>query len=196
MCASSSSSSSSSSPFTEIALPAEEGLAAFADRHVEGHDIPTGGRLPIPTALSEWLRSAAAMLRRGVIVIVDYGAPVEELAARGQAGWLRTYRAQRRGGSPLENPGSQDITADVPLEGLRRAAAAAGLSVLAETTQAMWLRSLGVDELVEEARAAWHGRTATDLAALAARSRVHEADALLDPAGLGGHRVTILGKRH
>ena len=71
----------------------------------------------------------------------------------------------------------------------------AGLSILGETTQADWLRSLGVDELVEEARAAWHGRTANDLAALAARSRVHEAEALLDPAGLGAHRVTLLGKK-
>jgi len=126
---------------------------------------------------------------------VDYAAPVEELAARGQDGWLRTYRGQRRGSSPLDLPGSQDITADVPLEWLRRAAAAAGLSIVTETTQAEWLRSLGVDELVEEARATWHGRAATDLAALTARSRVHEADALLDPAGLGAHRVTILGKK-
>jgi SAM-dependent MidA family methyltransferase len=180
--------------FGEISLPAEEGLAVLADRLAEGHDVPVGARLPLPTALSEWLRSAAAMLRRGVIAVVDYGAPVGELAARGQAGWLRTYRAQRPGGSPLDDPGSQDITADVPLEALRRAAAAAGLSVVAETTQAEWLRSLGVDELVEEARAAWHGRAATDLAAIAARSRVHEADALLDAAGLGAHRVTILGK--
>ena len=178
-----------------MVLPADESLAAAADRLVEGRDIPAGARLPIPAALTEWLRRASGLLRRGVIVIVDYSAPVEELAARGQAGWLRTYRAQRRGGPPLEHPGSQDITADVPVEALRRAAAAAGLTVLAETTQAEWLRSLGVDELVEEARAAWHGRVVTDLAAVAARSRVHEAEALLDPAGLGAHRVTILGKR-
>jgi len=181
--------------FTEILLPADEGLAAAADRLSDGCDIPVGARLPVPTALFDWLQSAAAMLRRGVIVVVDYGAPVAELAARGQEGWLRTYRAQHRGGSPLEAPGFQDITADVPIEALRRAGAAAGLSVLSETTQAEWLRSLGVDELVEEARAAWHGRAVTDLAAIAARSRVHEADALLDPAGLGAHRVTILGKR-
>lgn len=188
--------------FTPIVLPADDGLATAADRLAEGSDIHAGGRLPVPTALSDWLRSAATMLRRGVVAIIDYAAPVEELARRGcslgqteDGGWLRTYRAQRRGGSPLDDPGSQDITADVPLEGLRRAAAAAGLSVLGETTQAEWLRSLGVDDLVEEARAAWHGRTANDLAALAARSRVHEADALLDPGGLGAHRVLILGKR-
>ena len=187
--------SSSDPSFCELVLPAEEGLAALADRFVEGHDIPVGARLPVPTALSEWLRTAAAMLRRGVVVIVDYAAPVEELAARGQAGWLRTYRAQQRGTSPLDHPGSQDITADVPIEALHRAAAAAGLSVLSQTTQAEWLRSLGVDELVDQARAAWHGRTANDLAAITARSRVHEADALLDPAGLGAHQVTILGKK-
>jgi SAM-dependent MidA family methyltransferase len=181
--------------FAEVSLPAEDNLRALADRLVAGYDIPVGTRLPVPTALSRWLQSAAAMLRRGVIVVVDYGAPVPELAARGQEGWLRTYRGQRRGGSPLEAPGSQDITADVPMEALHRAAAAAGLSILSETTQAEWLRSLGVDELVDEARAAWHGRSETDLAALAARSRVHESEALLDPAGLGAHRVTVLGKR-
>ena len=181
--------------FAELALPADDTLAALADRLTEGVDIPVGARLPIPAAFSEWLRSAAALLRRGVVAVIDYAAPVEELAARGQDGWLRTYRAQRRGGSPLDAPGTQDITADVPVEAIRRAAAAIGLSVLAETPQADWLRSLGVDELVEEARAAWHGRASTDLAALTARSRVHEADALLDPAGLGAHRVTILGKK-
>jgi SAM-dependent MidA family methyltransferase len=185
----------STAEFSEMALPAEEGLVALADRLTEGRNLPVGARLPVPTALSEWLRGAAGLLRRGVVVVVDYAAPVEELAARGQDGWLRTYRGQQRGGSPLDTPGSQDITADVPLEALRRAAAAAGLTVLSETTQADWLRSLGVDELVEEARAAWHRRTANDLAAIAARSRVHEADALLDPAGLGAHRVVILGKK-
>ena len=186
---------SSAPAFSEIAFPAEEGLATLADRLVEGHDVSVGARLPVPTALSEWFRSAAGLLRRGVIAIIDYAAPIEELGSRGQAGWLRTYQGQRRGGSPLDIPGCQDITADVPVEAIRRAAAAAGLSVLSETTQAEWLRSLGLEEMVEEARAAWHGRSVNDLAALAARSRVHEADALLDPAGLGAHRVTILGKR-
>ena len=181
--------------FAELSLPAEDSLGALSDRIVQGHDIAVGARLPIPIALSRWLQSAAAMLRRGVIVVVDYGAPVAELAARGPGGWLRTYRAQRRGGSPLDAPGGQDITADVPVEALRRSAAAAGLSVLTETTQAQWLGSLGIDELVEEARAAWHGRSANDLAALTARSRVQEAEALLDSTGLGAHLVTILGKR-
>jgi SAM-dependent MidA family methyltransferase len=181
--------------FGAMVLPADDGLAAAADRLAEGRNIPVGARLPVPTALPPWLRSAAAMLRRGVVAVVDYVAPIEDLAARGQDAWLRTYQDHHRAGSPFDRPGMRDITADVPVEALHRAAAAAGLSVDTETTQAEWLRSLGIDAMVEEARAAWHGRSATDLAALAARSRVHEADALLDAAGLGAHRVTILGKR-
>ncbi|HVW32562.1 MAG TPA: SAM-dependent methyltransferase, partial [Acidimicrobiia bacterium] len=88
--------------FAEIVLPADEGLAERVDRLLGGADVPLGGRLPVPTALADWLRSAAGLLRRGIVALVDYGAPAGELARRGQAGWLRTYRAQQRGRSPLE----------------------------------------------------------------------------------------------
>ena len=59
-----------------------------------------------------------------------------------------------------------------------------------DMSQADWLRHWGMDDLVEAARQAWRARAhAPDLAALAARSRVTEADALLDPEGLGRFRV-------
>jgi hypothetical protein len=58
------------------------------------------------------------------------------------------------------------------------------------STQADWLRSHGIDELVEEGRRGWDaGATTGDLAALKARSRVREAEALLDPEGLGAFLV-------
>ena len=61
------------------------------------------------------------------------------------------------------------------------------------TTQAEWLRELGIDELVEEGRRRWdEGAARGDLDALAGRSRVNEAAALTDPAGLGAHRVVVL----
>jgi hypothetical protein len=57
-------------------------------------------------------------------------------------------------------------------------------------SQADWLRQRGIDDLVAEAREAWIAHAhAPDLAAIAARSRVTEADALLDPDGLGRFRV-------
>jgi SAM-dependent MidA family methyltransferase len=180
--------------FTEVAVPADQALAAEADALVGSIKVPEGARLPIQTAMKEWLGEVGAVLRRGAVAVIDYAATAEDILARGQEGWLRTYRAHGRGGSPLESPGTQDITADVCLEALRRSATRAGLAVMEETTQAEWLRALGVDELVGDARATWHARAANDLHALKARSLVQEADALTDPAGLGAHRVVILGK--
>jgi hypothetical protein len=52
------------------------------------------------------------------------------------------------------------------------------------------LRSLGLDQLVADARDAWDARAHIgDLEALRHRSRVSEGSALADPAGLGAHRV-------
>ncbi|HEY3240454.1 MAG TPA: SAM-dependent methyltransferase [Acidimicrobiia bacterium] len=182
--------------FTEVAVPADEALAVEADALVGEVKVPAGARLPIQTAMKEWLGDVGAVLRHGAVAVIDYAAPVEGLLARGQDGWLRTYRAHGRGGSPLEAPGAQDITADLSLEALRRAAVRAGLTVVEETTQADWLGSLGLEPLVEQARTAWHARAANDLEALKARSLVQEADALTDPSGLGAHQVVILEKRH
>jgi SAM-dependent MidA family methyltransferase len=107
---------------------------------------------------------------------------------------LRTYADHRRGEDPLVAPGSCDITADVPLEPVRAAIAAAGLDLEVETTQAEWLAGLGIEALVEEGRRIWEaGAARGDLAAIAGRSRAVEASTLTDPGGLGG--FTVLGAR-
>ena len=180
--------------FTEVSLPADESLAAEADALAAGVSVADGTRLPVQVGIGDWVQECGRALRRGVVAVVDYAEEIDVLAGRAGQGWLRTYRAHRRGGGPLDVPGAQDITADVALPALRRAAARAGFRVEEETTQAAWLRALGIDDLVAEARVAWDTRAADDLAALAARSRVGEAQALLDPGGLGAHRVVVLGK--
>jgi SAM-dependent MidA family methyltransferase len=157
-------------------------------------DPPVGTRLPVQRAAEEWIDECAARLRRGVVVLLDYAVELDELVARGGR-WLRTYRGHGPGTDPLDDPGSQDVTADVLLPPLRRAVARAGLSIATETTQAAWLRDVGIDDLVAVGRAAWEeGAARGDLTALAGRSRVTEAAALTDPAGLGGHSVLILTK--
>lgn len=99
--------------------------------------------------------------------------------------WVRTYRDHERGGPPLDEPGTQDVTCEVALDALRAGPAAAAIG-----TQAEFLVEHGIDELVAEGRRIWHEGAATGgLAALRARSRVREADALLDPGGLGGFTV-------
>jgi SAM-dependent MidA family methyltransferase len=120
------------------------------------------------------------------VVAVDYADRTPSLARRPWLEWVRTYRAHGRGGHPLEAPGTQDVTCEVAVD---------QLAVLvrppdADRSQAEWLRAWGIDELVAEARATWHERAHLgDLEALRARSRVGEADALTDPAGLGAFRV-------
>jgi NADH dehydrogenase [ubiquinone] 1 alpha subcomplex assembly factor 7 len=181
--------------FEEDLVPASGDLAVEAE-HVAASSVPIGGRIPVPTGVREWLQSCAFVLRRGVLIVVDYAATAAELAERGEHGWLRTYRGHERGASPLVDPGDQDITADVPVEYLVHTASRAGLSLELECTQAEWLRDLGVDDLVAAARAQWDERAHVgDLEAMRHRSRVTEAAALLDPAGLGAHRVFVFRAR-
>ena len=177
----------------EVLIDADLGLAAEADVVAAAAPLEVGGRLPVPTAIADWLATVAGVLRRGEVLLVDYAGDGAGLAARGQRQWLRTYRRHDRGGDPLVAPGSQDITCDVPLEYLRSTAIRAGFVVAEESSQAAWLTDLGVEALVEEGRAVWRERAHLgDLAAIAGRSRVGEAAALLDPDGLGAHQVITL----
>jgi SAM-dependent MidA family methyltransferase len=186
--------------FVESIVPASVELTAEADAVAAGTEVGVGVRLPVPLVLRDWLARAASILHRGEVVVIDYADDVAGLIARGSnagpSGWLRTYRAHGRGTDPLETPGAQDITYDVPLEYLRAVAARAGFAVTGETSQAEWLRTLGVDGLADEGAAIWRERAAIgDLEAVAGRSRVTEAAALTAPAGLGAHRVLTLERR-
>jgi SAM-dependent MidA family methyltransferase len=174
----------------ESVVPAAVELATEADLVVA--DAPDGTRVPVPTALVEWLRSCAVALRRGRLVVVDYVATGAELVERGEAGWLRTYRDHERGMRPLAVPGEQDVTIDVPHEYLVHAAGRAGFRLELDVTQREWLASLGLDDLVADARRAWDARAHVgDLEAIRHRSRVTEGAALRDAAGLGAHRVLV-----
>ena len=175
--------------FVEVIVPASQEVVAA------GVAVPDGARVPVPTASVDWLAECGHLVRRGFLVVVDYADAAASLATRPQHEWLRTYRAHQRGGSPLDAPGSQDITATVPAEHLVTHAAGAGFRLVEQTTQAEWLRALGIDDLVDDARGLWRERVAVgDLEALAARSRVTEAAALTDPSGLGAHAVFVFAK--
>ena len=170
---------------TEMLRPIAPEVQALADALAP--DAPVGGRLPLATEAVEWVGRALAPLRRGRLVVVDYTDTSASLAARPPWEWVRTYRAGVRGHEPLRDAGSCDITVEVPLDQIL--AAHPGAEVC---DQATFLASVGIDELVAEGRAVWHRRAAIgDLAALEARSRVHEAEALCDAGGLGAFTVAV-----
>ncbi len=140
----------------------------------DGNDVPWCAQA------REWTEQALALVERGRILVVDYGVQRSaELAGRG---WLRTYRDHLRGADPLAEPGAYDITFDVPFDQLAPGAAI--------SSQRDFLRQWGIDALVDEGKAVWAERAHLgDLAAVRARSRVSEAEALLDPSGLGSFLV-------
>jgi SAM-dependent MidA family methyltransferase len=146
-------------------------------------DAPFGARVPRQDAAARWVRDAVALAGPGGHVLAfDYASTTAELAARSWDEWVRTYRGHQRGVGPLEALGEQDITCEVALDQLP--------TPTRDRTQADWLRAHGIEALVEEGRRTWRERAAVgDLAAIRARSRVTEADALLDPSGLGAFRA-------
>ena len=80
------------------------------------------------------------------------------------------------------NPGTQDITIDVPFDQLPEPDAV--------RSQSQFLQRWGIDELVAEGVRVWTEQAARPgLEAMRMRSRVAESEALLDPDGLGGFLV-------
>jgi len=144
---------------------------------------PHGARAPIQRAAQAWLADAVSRLARGRILLFDYCTPLTAAAVMSPwREWLRTYANHERGGHYLMNPGTQDITTQVMLDQLESVAEPETIR-----TQAQFLRLWGVEELVEEGRRAWEAAAARpDLAAMKMRSRISEAEALLDASGLGG----------
>jgi SAM-dependent MidA family methyltransferase len=142
-----------------------------------------GARAPVQEEAARWVGDVLACLRPpGRLVALDYASSTAAMAARPWREWLRTYRDHQRGGHYLADPGAQDITSDVALDQLP--------PPTTTSTQADFVRAHGLEELVEEGRRTWAAHAAApDLAALTARSRVREAEALTDPAGLGGFTV-------
>jgi SAM-dependent MidA family methyltransferase len=169
--------------FRPLRVKLDAGRTAVLDQ-LAPHAVD-GQTVPFQQGAASWIASArAALARGGRVVVIDYGAPLAELASRNGA-WLRTYRGHERGIDPFVFAGRCDITADVATDLVSRGQVASHVM-----TQGDFLAEHGIAELVDQARALWTERAATgDLAALAARSRIGEADALLDPAGLGAFVV-------
>lgn len=140
---------------------------------------PHGTRAPLLERAARWITDARSRLSDGAVLVIDYASP----STAGMVGgnwrrWLRTYRGHQRGGHYLADPGRQDITVELALDQLPEPDAV--------RTQAQFLRLHGLDELVDDGRAAWESAASSpDVAALRMRSRAREAEALTDPVGLG-----------
>ena len=168
----------------EQVVPAPPAVAARAERSAP--DAPRGSRIPLADAAVDWLRRALDLLvDDGRLVVIDYADRTPGLARRPMGEWLRTYREHGRGGDPWTALGTQDITCEVPIDQLEHLA-----PLDRDDLQSAFLVEHGIEDLVAEGRRVWHERAHLgDLVAIRARSRIREAEALVDPDGLGSFRV-------
>jgi len=98
-----------------------------------------------------WVADVASRLRRGFVILIDYGHEARQLYSVTHAsGTLTTFTRHSAsaagpvGGRPpwLERPGEQDLTAHVDFTGLRMAAEGAGLTTLGFLDQTYFLMAL------------------------------------------------------
>ena len=140
---------------------------------------PLGSRAPIQDAAASWVRDCLSKIDHGRLLLFDYcSTSTAEISLTPWREWLRTYRDQGRGTHYLTEPGSQDITTQVMLDQLP--------SGLTTSTQVIFLKQWGIDELVREGSDYWESmKHAPDVAAMKMRSRSAETVLLSDNDGLG-----------
>lgn len=158
----------------EIAIPPGEG--------------PEAGYLSeIGLAAAAWTASWAPVLRRGALLLIDYGFPRREFYhPQRHAGTLMCHYRHHSHPDPFYLPGLQDITAHVDFTAIAEAGTEAGLDFLGYTAQASFLFNCGITDLL--------ARTPPDDAPryLAAASAVQK---LLSPAEMGElFKVIALGR--
>ncbi len=83
---------------------------------------PTGQMIEVAESYREWLRGFLPRWNAGRMLTIDYGAEAQALYDRRPRGSVRAYLMQQRIEGPgiYENPGRQDLTADVNFTDLER----------------------------------------------------------------------------
>ncbi len=164
---------------------------ALAERlATEDIELVDGQTAEICLALESWLADAVKPLRRGLVLLIDYGAPAGELydPVRRRDGTLRAYVRHQVHADPYRHIGRQDLTAHVDVTAVERAAHAAGLTTVGATTQAEALIGLGIEARL---RAVQADPATTMEAYTLLRSALLR---LLDPAAMGRFRVMVFGR--
>lgn len=177
------------SRFVERLGPPSDAVA----RHMERFEIeiPLGGRAEVCPAAVHWLEEVSRSLKRGFLILVDYGHEARELYSPTHSqGTLTTFRRHvaqtgvAPGATPwLDDPGGDDITAHVDLTSVQEAAEAAGFETKAVVDQSYFLLGLGAADI---------SQPQSPVAALKRRLALKS---LLIPGGLGStHKVLIFCK--
>jgi SAM-dependent MidA family methyltransferase len=149
--------------------------------------LEPGWRAEINLRAVAWIRDAARRLRRGFIILIDYGHDARELySPTHSTGTLTTFAKHRSSGPEgaangpawVQRPGEQDLTAHVDFTSVRAAAEAEGMISLGFLDQTYFVMGL-LDGLADPQSAIRNPQLKT----------------LMLPGGIGStHKVLMLGK--
>ncbi|MGA3212591.1 MAG: SAM-dependent methyltransferase [Terriglobales bacterium] len=155
----------------------------FLDRY--GVHPEDDGRAEANLEAMAHMRRTASLLRRGFMIVIDYGYTRAELLAGRAASTVRAFRQHSLSASPYEAPGEQDITAHVNFTALAAAGSDAGLTIGPLLTQAQFL--MGIGEVNEFAEAFEDAQLPQEKAKIALQLK-H----LVTPAGMGEYFRVLL----
>lgn len=175
----------------EIADLSPEALATDPAGMLQAHGITLqeGNRIEISPAAAAWIAEAVSRLARGYALVIDYGYPAAQLyQGHRLEGTVRAYRAHTVTDDPFAHVGEQDLTAHVDFTALRAAGEAAGLVFAGQTTQAAFLTSLDMGDLMVALGQDPETTMEEYLAAQAAVLR------LIDPGSLGRFGVLLMAR--
>lgn len=132
---------------------------AWAERPATGALAAAMAALPVAApyaseiglAAHAWVAEWGRRLKRGVLLLIDYGLPRHELYhPQRNHGTLRCHYRQRAHEDPFWWPGLSDITSHIDFTAVAEAGFAAGLDVLGYANQATFLINCGIGELLME----------------------------------------------
>ncbi|HUP55086.1 MAG TPA: SAM-dependent methyltransferase [Methylomirabilota bacterium] len=168
--------------------PPTPAVATYLER--AGIQLVDGQTAEFALGLDSWVADAVDDLARGVLLLIDYGAPAAELydPVRRRDGTLRAYVRHQVHDDPYRYVGRQDLTAHVDVTAVERAAHRAGLTTIGITTQAEALMGMGVEARLRAIQAD-PATTLEDYTLV--RSALMR---LLDPAAMGRFRVMAFGR--
>lgn len=163
-------------------------LTAYFERIGVG---PLEGQIAeINLQAQEWMALAASTLRRGYLVIVDYGAEATELyhAAHRQQGTLRAFHHHQFAHDPLAHPGQQDLTTTIDWTSLIQTGEENGLHRVTFERQDKFLLRVGLLDQLETMTAGM----SNGAEALALRSTARD---LILPGGMSQSFQVLVQKR-
>jgi SAM-dependent MidA family methyltransferase len=114
-------------------------------------ELPTGYVSEINLRQASWLQALANSLRRGAVILVDYGYSAREYYhAQRARGTLMCHYRHRAHADPFRWVGLQDITSYVDFSAVARVALEADFHLSGYTTQAHFLLANGLDALLAD----------------------------------------------